>query len=251
MKISIITATYNSGATLRDTINSILSQNYSHWQHVIVDGGSKDNTIDIIREYEPAYKGRLKWISENDKGIYDAMNKGIAMADGDIIGILNSDDFFTSNNILSLIVSNIKDVDCVYGDVHYVEGEDLSNCKRYYSSKGFKNWQMRLGFMPAHPSFYCKSYIYKKCGNFDTTMKSAADFDMLLRILVKEKYHARYIPADFVTMRIGGISTSGIKSYLLTMDETLKSLRKNNIHSNYFLMFLKCAYKYIQLKFLI
>ena len=156
MKISIITATYNSGATLRDTIESVLSQSCPDWQHVIVDGGSKDNTLDIIREYEPRYGGRLKWISERDKGLYDAMNKGIAMADGEVIGILNSDDFYSSKDVLGRVARELvnPEVDAVYGDIHFVDDDDLNTSVRYYSSKLFRRSMMKLGYQPAQQSIY-------------------------------------------------------------------------------------------------
>ena len=185
MKVSIITATYNSGMTLRDTIESVLRQSYGQIEHVIVDGGSNDNTLDIIREFEPQYQGRLKWISEKDRGIYDAMNKGIALATGDVIGILNSDDFYTSDNVVEILARTLEETgsDAVYGDIHFVDDRDLCRCVRYYSSKGFRRWKMRLGWMPAHPSFYCRKAIYEKYGNFDTSYKIGADFENLLRFI--------------------------------------------------------------------
>ena len=162
MKISIVTATFNSSATLRDTIKSVLGQTYRDFEHLIIDGGSKDDTLDIVREYEPQYGGRLRWVSERDRGIYDAMNKGIAMATGDVVGILNSDDFYTSDTVLQAVAEAMQEqsVDAVYGDIHYVNEHDLTRCTRYYSSAGFRRWKMRLGWMPAHPSFYCRKKIY-------------------------------------------------------------------------------------------
>lgn len=150
MKITIITATYNSGQTLTDTLESVLRQSYTDIDYVIVDGGSKDNTLDIIRRYEPRFEGRMRWISEPDKGIYDAMNKGIRMATGDVVGLLNSDDFYTSNDVLEHVARALSDpnVDAVYGDIHYVNDDDLTHCVRYYSSRVFSRGLMRLGFMP-------------------------------------------------------------------------------------------------------
>lgn len=139
MKITIVTATWNSGATLRHTMRSVLSQSYPNIEHIIVDGGSTDDTMEIVHELEPDYQGRLRYISEKDKGIYDAMNKGIAMATGDIVGILNSDDFYTGDSVLSTVVSAFENgnIDAVYGDIHYVKDNDLQKCTRYYSSKLF------------------------------------------------------------------------------------------------------------------
>ena len=178
MKISIITATFNSGKTVRDTFVSVLNQTYNDYELIVVDGGSKDDTVEILRHYEPIFNGRMKWISEPDRGIYDAMNKGIAMATGDVVGILNSDDFYTSNGILRKVAITMQDknIDAVYGDVHYVHDNDLKKCVRYYSSKPFRRMWMRFGFMPAHPSFYCRREVYERYGTFDLSYKVAADF---------------------------------------------------------------------------
>ena len=162
MKISIITATWNSGATLRDTMESVLSQTYPDIEHIIVDGGSLDNTMEIVRELEPQYHGRLRYVSEQDKGLYDAMNKGLKMATGDIVGILNSDDFYTNEKVLEKVSKALdnKIIDAVYGDIHFVHDNDLKRCVRYYSSRTFRRSWMRLGFMPAHPvSIVVKLYM--------------------------------------------------------------------------------------------
>ena len=245
MKISVITATYNSGKTLRDTIESVLNQDYPDIEYIIIDGASKDNTMDIIREYECRFNGRLKWISEPDKGIYDAMNKGIYMATGDVIGILNSDDFYTSNIIVKYIANKLQssDIDAVYGDIHYVNDDDLKKCVRYYSSKAFKRWQMRLGLMPAHPSFYCRKKLYEKYGGFDLSYKVAADFECLLRLIFVHKIRTQYIPMDFVTMRTGGASTNGLASHKQILKDHLKAYKKNGVYSNIFFESLRYAYK--------
>lgn len=251
MKITIITATYNSGATLRDTIRSILSQSHTDWQHVIVDGGSKDNTLDIIREFEPQYNGRLKWISEKDNGIYDAMNKGITMADGDVIGILNSDDFYSSNDVLSRVAGALSspDIDAVYGDIHYVNDDDLNTCVRYYSSKNFSRGLMRMGYQPAHPSLYCKKSVYEKCGYFDTSFKVAADFEHMLRLFYIHRIKTKYLRFDFVTMRTGGASTSGIESHKQIIADHHLAFRKHHIVSGYFMDFLRYPAKLFDLAF--
>ena len=182
MRLSIITATYNSERTLRDTMESILNQTFQDFEYIIVDGASKDATLDIIREYEPRFQGKMRYLSEPDKGIYDAMNKGFAMATGDVIGILNSDDFFTSDDVLQAVVDGFAGeyVDAVYADIHFVGTDDLTKCVRYYSSSVFRPWMMRFGMIPAHPSFYCRKAVYDQYGSFDTTYRIAADFEILL-----------------------------------------------------------------------
>ncbi len=234
MTISIITATYNSGKTLRDTLDSVLRQTYSDYEHIIIDGVSSDDTLVIVREYEARYKGRLRYISEPDKGLYDAMNKGLALALGDVVGILNSDDFYTSDDILEQVASAMSDtsIDAVYGDIHYVNDGDLTKCVRYYSSKSFRRWQMRLGFIPAHPSFYCRRAVYEKYGAFDETFEIAGDFENLLRLIFIHRIKVQYLPLDFVTMRIGGASSSGLKSYKQGFKEHLQVYRKNGVYSN-------------------
>lgn len=243
MKISIITATYNSGATIRDTLESVLAQSYGDYEHLIVDGASKDNTLDIVSEYALKYDGRLKVISEKDKGIYDAMNKGIRIATGDVIGILNSDDFYTSKDVLASVAKEIQDVDAIYGDTHYVSPENLNKSVRYYSSKGFRRWKMRLGFMPAHPSFYCRRAVYTRYGLFDLDFKVAADFEQLLRLIYVNEIYTKYIPKDFVTMRTGGASTSGFESHKKILRDHLLAYKKNGVGSNLFFEGLRYVYK--------
>lgn len=245
MKISIITTTYNSASTLTDTLKSIFKQSYDNFESVIIDGKSTDGTLEIIKSFKNKYPNKIKYISEKDKGIYDAMNKGISLATGDIIGILNSDDFFTSNDILETIAKTFSenDIDAIYGDVHFVNNNNLKKCIRYYSSRIFSPSLMRLGFMPAHPSFYIKNYQLKNVGKYNTSYKIAADFEFLLRAFLKNKIRSLYIPKDFVTMRIGGASTSGISSRKLIMKEHLRALKENNIYSNFLFLSLRYIYK--------
>lgn len=243
MTITIITATFNSEKTLRTTFGSVLAQSYKDIEYIVVDGYSIDNTLDIIKEYEPHFKGKLKWVSEPDKGLYDAMNKGISMATGDIIGILNSDDFYTSTDVLSTVAKEIENFDAVYGDIHYVTPSDLTKCTRYYSSKAFRPWMMRLGFIPAHPSFYCRREIYARYGLFDLDFKVAADFEQLLRLIYINRISTKYIAKDFVTMRTGGASTSGFNSYKAGLCDHMLAYKKNNIIGSYFLESLRYIYK--------
>ena len=246
MKISLITITYNSGNTLSTTLESVLHQTYSDIEYILVDGASKDNTVSIIKQYEPLFEGRMKWISEPDKGLYDAMNKGIRMSTGDIVGILNSDDFFTSNDILKKNANAFQQdiqLDAVYGDVHFVHPSNLNKCVRYYSSKIFKRSLMKLGFMPAHPSFYIRRKCFEKYGLYKTDYKIAADFEFLLRVIYKKKIRIQYLPIDMVTMRTGGASTSGLESHKRIMKEHLRAFRENGIYINAFLLSLRYIYK--------
>lgn len=246
MKISLVTITYNSEKTLADTIQSVLEQTYPDIEYIVVDGASKDKTVSIIQQYAPLFEGRMKWISEPDKGLYDAMNKGIQMATGDVIGILNSDDFFTSEEVLAKVAEAFKKVtklDAVYGDVHFVNPDDLKKCIRYYSSKVFKRSLMRLGFMPAHPSFYLKKECFDKYGVYKTDYQIAADFEFLLRVIYKENVKTQYLPIDMVTMRTGGASTSGIESHLKIMKEHLRAFRENGVYTNVVLLCLRYFYK--------
>ena len=245
MKISIITATFNSGKTVGDTFMSVLNQTYNDYELIVVDGGSKDDTVEILRRYEPIFNGRMKWISEPDRGIYDAMNKGIAMATGDVVGILNSDDFYTSNGILRKVAITMQDknIDAVYGDVHYVHDNDLKKCVRYYSSKPFRRMWMRFGFMPAHPSFYCRREVYERYGTFDLSYKVAADFECLLRLIFVNRIRTKYLPVDFVTMRTGGASTRGFASHKQIMRDHQLAFKRNGVYSNVIMECMRYVYK--------
>lgn len=262
MKISVITATYNSGASLRDTLESVLKQDYADYELVIKDGGSTDNTLDICREFEPKFNGRMKIMSSPDKGIYDAMNQGIRATTGEVVGILNSDDFYSSDDVLSTVAHQFgetPDIDAVYGDVRYVEAEYTSKHVRYYSSKVFRRWMMRFGFMPAHPSFYCRKSTYERfkldgtqiegfkgdasCAYFNTSYKIAADFDFLVRTIYVGRIKTHYIQKNFVTMRSGGASNSGARSHKLINADHQRTLRECHVYSNIFFLALRYVYK--------
>ena len=249
MKISIITATYNSEKTIRHTIESVLMQTHKDIEYIIVDGASKDNTLSIVKEYVHKFGDKLKFVSEKDKGLYDAMNKGIDMSTGDIIGILNSDDFYTTTTILERVNNELQnpEIDAVYGDVHYVNENNLHKCTRYYSSKPFSRGIMRMGFMPAHPSFYCRRKCYEEAGRFDLSYKVAADFELLLRILYINKARTKYMNTDFVTMRAGGVSNSGIQSHKNIMRDHYKALKAHKIFASYIILGLRYFYKIFEL----
>lgn len=250
MKFSIITAAYNSAATLRDTMNSVLRQSYADYEYVVVDGASKDTTVDVIREYEPRFEGRMRWISEPDHGIYDAMNKGIVMASGDVVGILNSDDFFTSNDVLERVADEFNidsTLDAIYGDIHFVKDEDLSKCTRYYSSSYFRPWLLRFGFMPAHPSFYVRKEVYEKYGLYDLQFRTSSDFEMMVRLFGKNKVKAKYIHKDFVTMRAGGESTAGVEAKKKVNRDIASSLKKHGIYTCQVFQWVRYLWKAVEL----
>lgn len=250
LKISIITATYNSGKTIRDTLESVLNQSYKNYELIIKDGGSNDNTVEICREYENLFEGRLKVISEPDKGIYDAMNRGIDNASGDIVGILNSDDFYTSDDILDRIAKEFsanKDLDAIYGDIHFVSPDNLTKCTRYYSSSYFRPSLLRFGFMPAHPSFYVRKEVYDKYGLYDLQFRTSSDFEWIVRLFAKYHIRAKYIKKDFVTMRTGGESTAGIEAKRKVNNDIVASLKKHGIFTCGAFKYIRYAWKGMEL----
>lgn len=252
MKISVVTATWNSGKTVKDTIESVLHQTYKDIEHIVKDGGSKDNTMAICMDYlnrvystddtHDSVMKTMKIVSEKDSGIYDAMNKGVMMASGEIIGILNSDDFYTSDDVLQKVAEEFEkcpELEAVYGDIHFVKPEDLTKCTRYYSSKSFRPWLLRFGFMPAHPSFYVRREVYEKYGLYDLQFRTSSDFDWMVRLFAKHHIRAKYLPMDFVTMRDGGESTAGMEAKRKVNNDIMGSLRKHGI-------FTCGAFKYVR-----
>ncbi|HIF9375650.1 TPA: glycosyltransferase family 2 protein [Photobacterium damselae] len=225
MKVSIITVCYNSEKTIEDTIKSIAEQTYKNIEYIIIDGGSKDKTNDIVNKHKNIFSIHL---SEPDNGLYDAMNKGIKLATGDLIGILNSDDILYDKNVIENIVLNIGDYDGIYADVGFYD-QDLVKKTRHYSSDNFVKEKFSRGFMPAHPSFYVRKEHYKTVGDYNLNYKIAADFDMLLRLFNLSNVKFKYLNQEVVKMRIGGVSTSGISSNITLNKEILESCRNNNI----------------------
>lgn len=238
MKVSIITVAFNSASTINDTILSVAFQDYSNIEYIIIDGGSKDRTLEIIAKNSGVVS---KWISEPDKGLYDAMNKGIKMATGDIVGIINSDDFYHKPNAISKIVETFKknNVQVVFADIVFVDKINTDKVVRYYSSSKFKPWKMRFGFIPAHPTFFTSKVNFEKFGYYNIDYKIGADFELLLRFLVKHKLTYKYLSTDLMKMRIGGISTSSIKSTYIIVKENLKAFKENQLYSNYLFLILR------------
>lgn len=248
--ISIITATFNSAMTLKDTIQSVLRQTNKDFEYLIIDGGSTDETIDIVKSYESEFSGRLKWVSEKDQGIYDAMNKGIKMASGDVVGILNSDDYFTSDDILQTVADAFKcqEIDAIYGDIHFIRDGNPQKCIRYYSSRMFRPFWLRFGFMPAHPSFYCKREVFEKAGLYSLDYKIGADYEMMVRLFKKYRIMSQYINKDFVTMRTGGASNNNVRSRITLINEDVKACKENGVYTNSLFVMLKFMYKIFEFR---
>lgn len=245
MKISIITVCKNSALFIGDAIQSVLSQMHQDYEYIIVDGNSTDSTLEIIKNQEALFKGRLKWISEPDRGLYDAINKGIKLATGEIVGLLNSDDFFSADDILGRIASEFDDtsIQAIYGDVKYVKPINTRQVVRYYSSDIFTPGLMRMGFMPAHPSFYIRRQCFMQYGYYSLDYQISSDFEFLLRYLYLHRIKTKYIQMDFVTMRLGGISNATLLSYVSIMREHQRALKQHRVYSNILLLSLRYIFK--------
>ena len=241
---------YNGGSTIVDTMKSVLSQTYHDIEYIVVDGCSTDGTVDRVKEYAPLFDGRMKWVSEKDRGLYDAMNKGIAMSTGDVVGILNSDDFFTANDVIERVAEAFKtsEIDAVYGDIHFVRDGNLNKCVRYYSSKRFHPRWLRYGFMPAHPSFYARREVYQRAGGYKTDYAIGSDYEMMVRLFYRHHIRAKYLPFDFVTMRTGGTSTRNLRSRQQLIKDDVRGCRENGLYTNSALISLKFLYKVFELR---
>ncbi len=246
MKVSIITVSYNSEKTIRATIESVLSQDFNDIEYIIIDGASKDSTLSIVNEYIDKI---AKVISEADKGIYDAMNKGINLATGDVIGIINSDDFYPRNDVISRVVNgftSFPDIKLFLGAVDFVSESNLDRVVRRYSSKGFSPWLMRCGIMPPHPATFISKKAYEEFGLYELGYKIGADFELLLRFLMVKKLKYLIVDEVLVRMRLGGVSTSGVSSYWIITREILKSLKDNRVYSNVTIVMLRVVLKFRQ-----
>jgi glycosyltransferase involved in cell wall biosynthesis len=248
-KVSLITVSFNSEKTIRDTIESVLCQDYKYIEYIIIDGGSTDSTLDIIKSFGSQIQ---TVVSEEDAGIYDAMNKGVALSTGDVIGIINSDDFYPENNIISTIVK-VFQANCtselVLGGIDFVKHDDIKTSIRKYSSKYFMPWMMRFGIMPPHPGAFISRDVYARNGKYKLDYTIAADYDLLLRILLVDKTVYTKIDQTLVRMRLGGVSTAGISSFRVISREILRSLKENNVYSNSLFIFLRVVSKIKQILF--
>ena len=226
IRISVITASYNSAATIRDCLESVRSQRVDS-EHIIIDGGSTDGTLEIVNSF--SYVSKI--VSEADNGIYDAMNKGITMASGDVVGILNSDDFYAHPDVLTRVAQVFADrsIDSCYGDLNYVDPADTSRIIRRWKSRTFNRNNFYWGWMPPHPTFFVRRSVYEKYGKFDLTLGSSADYELMLRFLVKHKITTAYIPEVLVKMRVGGISNSSIKNRIEANRMDRKAWKANGL----------------------
>lgn len=226
MKISIITVCYNGATTIEKTILSVASQTYKNIEYIIVDGNSKDNTLGIIEKYEDTISN---WISEPDKGLYDAMNKGIDLATGDLIGILNSDDTFNSNTVIEEIANfhTQNNIEASIGNI--LQHKENGNVVRIYSSRFWNPEKLRIGFMPPHPSIYFKRELFDKLGKYDLGFKIGADYELITRFFLKNNITWKYSGITTTAMLVGGLSSSGTSSYKLISKEIQKALSMNGI----------------------
>ena len=228
MKVSIVTATYNSALTITDTLHSLNQQNYQNIEYIVIDGQSRDNTLSVVKESCPRV---TTVISEPDKGIYDALNKGIKAATGDVIGFLHSDDLFAYPDAITDIVNTFQKNSCdaVYADLEYVSKDNIKNVVRLWRSGNYSKHKLRHGWMPPHPTFYMKRELYDKFGYFDLSFKIAADYDSLLRYLWAENVQMKYLPKVLIKMRVGGASNRSLKNVILKTKEDIRALSNNQV----------------------
>ena len=228
LKISIITSVYNNKETIAEAIESVLSQTYENIEYIVVDGASTDGTVEIVEQYADRIG---TFVSEPDRGIYDGLNKGIALATGDVVGFLHSDDLFEDEYVVEKIARAFESsgAESIYGDLTYVTKENTGKVVRYWKSGQFSYAKLKRGWMPPHPTFYVKRDVYERYGVFDTTFKIAADYDTVLRFLGREKISTHYIPEVLVKMRLGGASNKSLKNLIQKSREDLKAMKNNGV----------------------
>ena len=239
---SVITVCYNSENTIRQTIDSVLQQTFSDFEYIIIDGGSTDNTMKIVGEYA----GKIdKIVHEKDRGIYDAMNKGINIASGYFIGVLNSSDLYSGNRVLeciSMLLDN-SPYQVTFGNLNFFKGNNFSKIVRRYNSKSFKVWKLKFGWMPPHPSSFMPKQLFDQYGLYDNSFETGADYEFFVRTLLINSVPFKYVNLDIVNMQVGGATTKGIKSYNKNSTEIYRSLKKHDINIPYFLIYLRGLFK--------
>lgn len=242
MKISIITVCYNCANSLINTLHSVLSQTYRHLEHVVVDGGSSDGTSELLHRVEPLFRGKLRWISEPDSGIYDAMNKGLKLATGEVVGFLNADDIYRHPDTLQRIgraFSEHPETEAVHANLEFVN--EAGQITRRWAGRPYSNGAFQRGWMPAHPTFYCRKYCYERYGGFDCSIGSAADFELMLRFIEKHHIRTRFIPQNLISMRPGGVSTAGWRAVLRNTRLNRLAFQRNGV---------PCPWHYFATRFL-
>ncbi|MCK5706674.1 MAG: glycosyltransferase [Candidatus Aureabacteria bacterium] len=246
MKISVITVVYNNKAVIEDAIRSVLSQNYKDIEYIIIDGASTDGTLNIIDKYK---KKISRVVSEKDNGTYDAMNKGLKLATGDIVGCLNSDDFYANNNVISTVakVFSERKVDCCYSDLDYVSKNKTEKVVRKWKSRYYEDGLFRKGWHPPHPTLFIKKDVYRKYGYFNLDLKIGADYELMLRFLEKHRINSYYIPEVLIKMRIGGSSNRSIMQILKANYECYKAFKINGMKPNLLIIFYKLLSKIKQI----
>lgn len=244
--ISVITVVFNGAETLADTIESVIKQRYDNIEYIVIDGASSDATVDILRQYDHVID---YWISEKDSGIYDAMNKGIALCSGEYVGMLNADDLFFGENAVLDIADRFREtnVDAVFSCLNIVDRYNLEKIRRKYRVAAFTPTFLRIGVMPAHPTFYCKKSCYEKTGMYKTDYKIAADFEMLARLLIKQKISWSFIDKVMVIMRSGGLSNGGLMTSITLNREIVRACKDNGLYSNWFFLALKLPIRLFEL----
>ncbi|MBB6001477.1 glycosyltransferase family 2 protein [Arcicella rosea] len=245
MKISIITVSFNSAATIRQTIESVLAQDYPALEYIVVDGASKDGTVEILK----SFGDKIKFISEPDKGIYDAMNKGLKLATGDAIGTIGGDDFYPNNQIISEVAKAfiVSQADAVYGDIQFINPDDIHTIVRYWKAGEYSRENWLNGWMPPHLSFYLKKSAFEKYGNYITDFTCSGDYELMLRMLYKNKLSAYYLPLTLTTMRNGGTSTASLKHRYRANMEDRRAWRINNLKPHWYTLWMKPLSKIAQL----
>jgi glycosyltransferase involved in cell wall biosynthesis len=245
VKISIITIVYNNSETIADAIESVLSQTYPDIEYIVVDGLSTDGTVDIVKHYGTSV---TKFISEKDKGLYDAINKGIGLATGDVIGLLHSDDIFYSPTAVASVAAAFQeqDADSVYGDLLYVQKEDTNKIVRNWVSGSYKRENFIYGWMPPHPTFYVKRSCFDKYGLYNTQLFSAADYELMLRFMYKHHITTSYIPEKLIKMRVGGKSNVTLKNRLRANREDYAAWHMNGLQPRFYTRYLKPLRKLVQ-----
>jgi glycosyltransferase involved in cell wall biosynthesis len=238
MKVTIITVCFNSTSTIEGTIQSVLSQDYTDIEYLIIDGVSTDGTLEKIQKYKHQIAG---FVSEKDKGLYDAINKGILMAKGDLIGLLHSDDIYQGPDVISQVVKELKasHAESLYADLLYVDKFDLNKVSRFWKSKPYKQGLFQEGWMPPHPTFFVKREVYNRLGLFNLTLKSAADYELMLRFLHKNKISVSYLPRVIIKMRVGGKSNVSFWNRLIGNREDRKAWEINGLKPGLFTMIRK------------